>query len=101
MCIRDSFLSQLQETPDGEGSLLDTSIMLYGAGLGDSNDHLHYDLPVLTVGGSAAGMRGGRHLMYPKDTPMTNLFLSMLGKAGLRTEELGDSTGRLEALTDV
>ena len=95
------FLSQLQETPDGEGSLLDTSIMLYGAGLGDSNDHLHYDLPVLTVGGSAAGMRGGRHLMYPKDTPMTNLFLSMLGKAGLRTEELGDSTGRLEALTDV
>jgi hypothetical protein len=95
------FLAQLQETPDGEGSLLDTSIMLYGAGLGDSNDHLHYDLPVLTVGGSTAGMRGGRHLMYPKDTPMTNLFLSVLGKAGLRTEELGDSTGQLEALAGV
>ena len=75
--------------------------MLYGAGLGDSNDHLHYDLPVLTVGGNAAGMRGGRHLLYPKDTPMTNLFVSMLGKAGLPTDELGDSTGRLVALNDV
>ncbi len=95
------FLERLQTTPDGDASLLDSSIVLYGAGLGDSNDHLHYDLPVLTVGGNAAGMRGGRHLLYPKDTPMTNLFVSMLGKAGLPTDELGDSTGRLVALNDV
>ena len=95
------FLGSLAEAPDGEGSLLDKSIVLYGAGLGDSNDHLHYDLPVLTVGGKAADMRGGRHLEYPKDTPMTNLLISMLAKAGLPAEQLGDSTGRLTALTDV
>ena len=95
------FLGSLAAAPDGEGSLLDNSMVLYGAGLGDSNDHLHYDLPVLTVGGKAAGMRGGRHLEYPKDTPMTNLLISMLGKAGLPEEQLGDSTGRLTALTDV
>ena len=94
-------LGRLQEAPDGEGTLLDSSMVLYGAGLGDSNDHLHYDLPVLTVGGKAAGMRGGRHLQYPKDTPMTNLLISMLAKAGVPAERLGDSTGRLAALTDV
>ncbi len=95
------FVEGLAGAPDGEGSLLDNSIVLYGAGLGDSNDHLHYDLPVLTIGGRAAGMRGGRHLEYPKDTPMTNLLISMLGKAGLPAERLGDSTGRLTALNDV
>ena len=94
-------IGRFAEAPDGEGSLLDHSMVLYGAGLGDSNDHLHYDLPVLTVGGRGAGMRGGRHLEYPKDTPMANLLISMLGKAGLPAEQLGDSTGRLSALTDV
>ncbi len=94
-------LGRLQDAPDGDGTLLDRSMVLYGAGLGDSNDHLHYDLPVLTVGGKAAGMRGGRHLRYPKDTPMTNLLVSMLYKAGVPAEKLGDSTGRLTALTDV
>ena len=94
-------LGRLQDAPDGDSTLLDSSMVLYGAGLGDSNDHLHYDLPVLTVGGKAAGMRGGRHLRYPKDTPMTNLLVSMLYKAGVPAEKLGDSTGRLTALTDV
>ena len=95
------FLDRLQATPDGEGSLLDTSLVMYGAGLGDSNDHLHYDLPVAVVGGEGAGWRGGRHLRYPKDTPMANLLVSMLDKAGVPAEQLGDSTGRLTALTGV
>ena len=95
------FLERLQSTPDGDGSLLDSSLVLYGAGLGDSNDHLHYDLPVAVVGGKGAGWRGGRHLRYPKDTPMTNLLISMLDKVGLPAEQFGDSTGRLTALTDV
>ncbi len=95
------FLERLQSTPDGDGSLLDSSLVLYGAGLGDSNDHLHYDLPVAVVGGKGAGWRGGRHLRYPKDTPMTNLLISMLDKVGLPAEQFGDSTGRLTALTDL
>ena len=95
------FLDRLETTPDGDGTLLDSSMVLYGAGLGDSNDHLHYDLPVAVVGGNASGIRGGRHLPYPKDTPLANLLISMLDKAGLPAEQFGDSTGRLTALTDV
>ena len=95
------FLERLRSTTDGDGSLLDRSLVLYGAGLGDSNDHLHYDLPVAVVGGKGASWRGGRHLVYPKDTPMTNLLVSMLDKVGLPAEQFGDSTGRLTALTDV
>ena len=95
------FLDRLQTTPDGDGTLLDSSMVLYGAGLGDSNDHLHYDLPAAVVGGKASGIRGGRHLRYPKDTPLANLLISMLDKAGLPAEQFGDSTGRLTALTDV
>ena len=95
------FIGSLQSAPDGDGTLLDSSIVLYGAGLGDSNDHLHYDLPIITVGGKAAGMPGGRHLQYPKDTPMTNLLVSMLGKAGVPEDQLGDSTGQLVELTDL
>ncbi len=95
------FLHQLQTTPDGDGTLLDRSLVLYAGGLGDSNDHLHYDLPVAVVGGKGTGWRGGRHLRYPKDTPMTNLLISMLDKAGLPGDQFGDSTGRLTALTDV
>lgn len=95
------FLKQLNETSDGDGTLLDSSLVLYGAGLGDSNDHLHYDLPVTVVGGRGTGWRGGRHLKYPKDTPMANLLVSMLDKAGLPAENFGDSTGRLTALTDI
>ncbi len=93
------FLEQLQMTADGDGTLLDRSLVLYGGGLGDSNDHLHYDLPVAVVGGKGTGWRGGRHLRYPKDTPMTNLLITMLDKAGLPADQFGDSTGRLTALT--
>ncbi len=95
------FLELLQTTPDGDGSLLDTSLVLYGGGLGDSNDHAHFDLPVAVVGGKETGWRGGRHLRYPKDTPMTNLLVSMLDKVGLPAEQFGDSTGQLTELADV
>ena len=95
------FLENLTDTPDGDGSLLDHSMVLYGGGLGDSNDHAHFDLPELVVGGGAGRLAGNRHLRYPKDTPMTNLLVSILEKAGLRTETLGDSTGQSGELVGV
>jgi hypothetical protein len=94
------FLETLAATPDGDGSLLDNSLLLYGASLSDSNKHLHYDLPLMLVGGSGGQLKGGRHLQYPRDTPMTNLLVSQLDKAGVRLDDgLGDSTGRLRELT--
>ena len=93
------FLEALAATPDGDGSLLDHALLLYGASLSDSNKHLHYDLPLMLVGGSGGQLRGGRHLRYPRDTPMTNLLVSQLDKAGVRLDAgLGDSTGRLGEL---
>ena len=95
-----SFLESLRSTPDGDGTLLDHSLLLFGAGLSNSNLHTHYDLPLTLVGG---GFTGDRHLVYPNDTPMTNLLLTMLDKAGVPAESLGDSTGRLtpEPLADL
>ena len=99
------FLDELANTPDGDGSLLDHSLLMYGASLSDSNKHSHFDLPLLLVGGGAGQLKGGRHLQYPRDTPMTNLLVSQLEKAGVRLDEgLGDSTGRLvelAALADI
>ena len=93
------FLDELANTPDGDGSLLDHSLLMYGAALSDSNKHSHFDLPLLLVGGSAGQLNGGRHLRYPRDTPMTNLLVSQLDKAGVRLDDgLGDSTGRLVEL---
>ena len=88
------FLEKLRSTPDGDGSLLDHSLFLYGAGLSNPNLHAHYDLPLAVVGG-AGGVRGGRHVVYQKETPMTNLLLSMLDKVGAPAAKLGDSSGRL------
>ena len=99
------FLDELANTPDGDGSLLDHSLLMYGASLSDSNKHSHFDLPLLLVGGGAGQLKGGRHLQYPRDTPMTNLLVGQLEKAGVRLDEgLGDSTGRLvelAALADI
>ncbi len=89
------FLEKLRVTRDGDGSLLDHSTIVYGSSLSDGNKHLHQDLPVLLVGGGAGQIQGGRHLRYPKDTPMTNLFLTILDKLGIPAEHFGDSTGRL------
>ncbi len=92
------FLEKLKSTPEGDGTLLDHSLFLYGAGLSNPNLHAHYDLPLVLVGSAAGQLKGGRHLVYKQETPMTNLLLSMLDKVGVRPEKLGDSTGQLEVL---
>ena len=95
------FLEKMQSTPDGDGSLLDHAMVMYGGGLGDSNDHAHFDLPELVVGGGAGRLPGGRHLRYPKDTPVNNLLVSMLDKAGVPAERFGDATGQIKELADI
>lgn len=91
-----SFLERLRSTPDGEGTLLDHSLFMYGAGLSNPNLHAHYDLPLTLVGGGAGQFKGGRHLMYPVDTPMTNILLGLLDTVGVHADTLGDSTGRIQ-----
>jgi hypothetical protein len=76
-------------------------MLLYGSSLSDGNKHTHIDLPVALIGGGGGKLKGGRHLRYPSETPMNNLLLSMLDKAGVPTETLGDSTGKLEHLSDI
>jgi uncharacterized protein DUF1552 len=95
------FLDKLKSTPEGDGTLLDHSMFLYGASLSNPNLHAHYDLPIAVVGGGAGQLRGGRHLVFRTETPMTNLLLSLLDKVGVPVEKLGDSTGRLELLSGV
>jgi hypothetical protein len=95
------FLEKLQATPDGDGSLLDHSMIMYGSGMGDGNLHEHTNLPALVAGGGAGKLKTGRHVKYPDDTPKTNLLLSILDKAGVQMEKLGDSTGQLEFLSEV
>jgi hypothetical protein len=92
------FVQKLQATPDGDGSLLDHSIIVYGSGLSDGNRHDHSDLPTLIVG-RGGGFRLGSHLAHPKGTPMTNLFLTLLDRMGVQPERVGDSTGMIEHLT--
>jgi hypothetical protein len=89
------FLEKLRSTPDGDGNLLDHSLILYGSGMSNSNVHNHSPLPVLVAGGAAGKMKGGRHLKYPENTPMANLLLTILNKAGIQQESVGDSTGLL------
>ncbi len=93
------FLEKMRSTPDGDGSLLDHSMIVYGSSLSDGNFHLHYNLPILLVGGGGGHIKGGRHLSYPEDTPTSNLFLTLLDKLEIPLENFGDSTGRLELLS--
>jgi hypothetical protein len=91
------YLDKLRATPDGEGTLLDHSMLLYGSALSDGNLHLYTDLPLLLVAGSRTGIRAGRHVRYRGGVPMTNLLLTMLDKARVpHVDKLGDSTGRLD-----
>jgi hypothetical protein len=92
------FLERMRNTPDGDGSLLDHSVLLYGSNMSNSNAHDHFPLPNVVIGGASGQMRGGRHLRYPDRTPMTNLLLSMLHKTGVDLERLGDSTTPLADL---
>lgn len=92
------FLEKLKAIPEGEGTLLDNCMILYGGGLADGNRHEHHDLPILLAGRAGGTIRTGRHIRYPRETPLNNLFLSMLDRIGAPTDQLGDSTGRLERL---
>jgi len=89
------FLGKLKATPDGDGNLLDHSLILFGSGMSNSNVHNHAPLPVFVAGGAAGRMKGGRHLKYPDGTPMSNLLLTILDKAGVQVDHVGDSTGLL------
>jgi hypothetical protein len=93
------FIDKMKSTPDGDGSLLDHSMLLYGSGMSNSQAHQMSDLPTLLVGGTGLGWRFGRHLRYPPDTPLTNLQLTLLEKMGVRIEQFGDSTGALHLLS--
>ncbi len=95
------FLDKLRSTPDGEGSLLDHSMIVYGSSIADGNRHTHVDLPILLAGGGAGRIKSGRHVRYPKGTPMTNLLLTMLDKMGVPAEKIGDSTGEIDHLSEV
>lgn len=90
------FLEKMQAAQDGEGSLLDHSLMVYGGGMGDGNLHRHSDLPCLLAGKLGGQLKTGRHLQYPENTPMANLLITILDKVGVQVEKLGDSTGRLQ-----
>ncbi len=92
------FLDALAAVPEGEGTLLDHSMIIYGSGIGDGNRHNHDDLPILLAGGGAGTLQPGRHLRVPPKTPMTNLYLALLDRLGVHAERLGDSTGRLESV---
>jgi uncharacterized protein DUF1552 len=96
-----SFLEKLKATPDGDGTLLDHSIILYGSGLSNPDDHNHHDLPILLAGGGAGHVTGGRHVKCPLDTPLANLHLTVLDKMGVPLDRLGDSTGRIELVSGV
>ena len=89
------FLEQLKKTPDGDGTLLDHSLVLYGSSLSDGNQHNFSPLPIVLAGGASGRLTGGRHLQFPKDTHMSNLLLAMLDKLGVRLDNFGDSTGML------
>ena len=92
------FLKKMKETPEGDGSLLDHSLYLYGSGIGNPNIHDHTNLPILVAGGAAGGMKGNRHIQYDKPTPLANLHLTLLDKVGVRLDSFADSTGKLNEL---
>lgn len=94
-------IERMSKTQDGDGSLLDHTILLYGAGIRDGNSHSHDNLPLALFGGKAAGIKGGNHVRCKPDTPMTDLLVTMLDRAGVPIENLGDSDGRLEQLSGI
>jgi hypothetical protein len=93
-------LEKLKATPDGDGTLLDNSMYLFGSGMGNPDVHDHSKLPILVAGGAAGKMKGGRHISYAEPTPLSNLLLTMLNKAGIESESFADSTGRVDELVE-
>jgi hypothetical protein len=94
-------VKKLAAMPEGDGMMLDHTLFLYGTGISDSNTHFHDDLPIALIGGKAAGIKGGRYIRYGKGTPLANLHMTVLEKLGVPVEKFGDSTGKLDRLTDV
>ena len=94
-------VKKLSTMPEGDGTMLDYTLFMYGTGISDSNTHFHDDLPIALVGGKAAGIKGGRYIRYPKGTPLSNMHLTLLEKLGVPAEKFGNSTGTVDRLTDV
>ena len=94
-------LEKLKSTPDGDGTLLDHSMIVYGSALADGNAHQHNNLPTVLAGRAGGTLKPGRHVKYADETPITNLFMSMLDRMGVPVETIGDSTGKLEGLSDL
>ncbi len=92
------YVQKLKATPDGDGSLLDSTLLLDGSGIGNPHIHDHTNLPTLVAGGAATGMRGHRHIRYHQPTPLANLHLSLLDRVGVRVDAFADSDGKLEEL---
>jgi len=90
-----NFAQKLAATADGDGTLLDHSLVLYGSGMSDGNQHNHTDLPVVLAGGASGRLKGGRHLRHPKNTPMANLLVAMLDTLDIPTDKFGDSNGEV------
>lgn len=93
-----AFLEKLKSTQDGDGSLLDHSLYLYGSGMGNPNVHDHTNLPILVAGGAASGVRGGQHIRYAEPTPLSNLHLTLLDKVGIHLDSFQDSKGKVDEL---
>jgi hypothetical protein len=90
------YLDKLNRVKEGDGTLLDHMTVLYGGGISDGNSHLHDNLPTVIVGGASGQWKGGRHVRYPKDTPLSNLLLTMLDTVSVHEKGLGDSNGRVD-----
>ena len=93
-------VDKLATIPEGDGTMLDHSLFLYGTGISDSNIHYYDDLPIAVIGGKSAGIKGGRYVRYPQGTPLANLHITLLDKLGLKVEAFGDSTGPLPNVGD-
>src|SRR5262249_15327436 len=92
------FLQKLQATAEGNGSLLDHVLYLYGSGMGNPNVHDHVNLPIIVAGGAAGNMRGGRHIQFKEPTPLANLHLTLLDKVGIKLHAFADSDGKVDEL---
>lgn len=92
------FLTKLKTMKESGGNVLDNSMIVIGSGIADGDRHAHHDLPVLLAGGGGGAFKPGRHIQFPKETPMTNLFLTMMHHMGVKADKIGDSTGKLEGV---